>query len=58
MRAGRVGHRAGNDHGQALAGVFEQLIERKDRRLGVERVEDGLDQEEVGTALSRAFACS
>ena len=31
------------------------LGDGSDRRLGVERVEDGLDQQEVGTAFEQPF---
>ena len=33
---------------------FHQFVEREDRGLGVERVEDGLDQEQVGAAFEQA----
>ena len=36
---------------QALAGGFHQLVEREDRGLGVQRVEDRLDQEQIAAAL-------
>jgi hypothetical protein len=35
--------------------VFEKLVDGKQRGLGVERVEDGLDQQHVGAALHQAF---
>ena len=32
----------------------EDLLDREDRRLGVERVEDRLDQDDVGAAVDQA----
>jgi hypothetical protein len=40
--------------GQRLPAVIEQLLDREHRRLGVQGVEHGLDQQEVGTALEQA----
>ena len=48
-----IGHGARDDHRQALAGVFHQLVEREDRGLRVQRVEDGLDQEQVAAAFEQ-----
>jgi hypothetical protein len=39
--------------GQAFAGLLHQLVDREDRGLGIERVEDRLDQEEVCTAVQQ-----
>ena len=50
-----VGDGARDDHRQALAAVFHQLVEGEDRRLGVERVEDRLDQEQVAAAFEQAL---
>ena len=36
------------------ARLGEHLVDREDRRLGVQRVEDRLDQEEVGAAVDQA----
>ena len=33
---------------------LEQLVDREQRRLGVERVEDRLDQQQVGAAVEQA----
>jgi hypothetical protein len=36
----------------------KQLLDGEQRRLGVQRVEDGLDQQQVGAALDQAAAAS
>ncbi|MND47409.1 hypothetical protein D3C80_383030 [compost metagenome] len=52
--AGGVGDGAG-DHDRQFDAVFlEHLLHGEDRRLGVEGVEDGLDQDQVGAALDQA----
>ena len=51
--AGGVGDGAGDDDRPATAGLLEQRLDREDRRLGVERVEDGLDEEQVGAAVDQ-----
>jgi hypothetical protein len=56
--AGGVGDGAGDDHRQAFAGLLHQLVDGEDRGLGIERVEDRLDQEEVAPPSSRPRACS
>ena len=50
-----VGDGAGDDHRQPLAALLHQLVEGEDRRLGVERVEDRLDQEQVAAAFEQAL---
>ncbi len=50
--AGEVGDGAG-DHDRQAAGLGEDLLAGEDRGLGVERVEDGLDQDQVGAAGDR-----
>jgi hypothetical protein len=50
-----IGDRAADDDGQALAGVGHQFIQRKDGGLGIERVKDGLDQEQIGAAFQQAL---
>ena len=50
--AGEVGDGAG-DHQRQAAGLGEDLLAGEDRRLGVQRVEDGLDQDEVGAAFDK-----
>ena len=42
------------DHRPAAAALLEQRLDGEDRRLGVERVEDRLDEEEVGAAVDQA----
>ena len=43
------------DHDRQLdAVVLEHLLHGEDRRLGIEGVEDGLDQDQVGAALDQA----
>ena len=51
---GRVGDGAGDDHRPAAAALLEQRLEREDRGLGVEGVEDRLDQQQVGAAVDQA----
>ncbi len=51
-----VGDGAGDHHGHALAGVFEELVDGEQRGLGVERIEDGLDQEDIGAAFEQCLA--
>ncbi len=43
--AGTVRNGAGDHHRHARAALMEQLAEREQRRLGVERIEDGLDHD-------------
>ena len=52
--ARRVGDGAGDDHRPAAAALLEQRLEREDRGLGVEGVEDRLDQQQVGAAVDEA----
>ena len=47
----RVHDRAGDHHREPLPDLVEQRLEREQRRLRVERVEDGLDQDQVGPAI-------
>ena len=51
--SGGVGDGAGDDHRPAAAALLEQRLEREDRGLGVERVEDRLDQQQVGAAVDQ-----
>ena len=39
---------------QPLARALEERVDREQRGLGVQRVEDGLDQEQVGAAFDQA----
>ena len=50
-----IGHGAADDQRQPLAAVVEILVDCEQRGLGVERVEDGLDQDHVGTAFDQRF---
>ena len=59
-----VDDRAADDERHVLAALLQHRADREDRRLRVERVEDRLDEEEVGAAVeqalarSRRYACS
>ena len=44
----------GDDHRPAAAALLEQRLDGEDRRLGVEGVEDRLDEEQVGAAVDQA----
>ena len=50
---GGVGDRAGDHHRPAAAALLEQRLQREDRRLGVQRVEDRLDEQHVGAAVDQ-----
>ncbi len=52
--AGAVRDGAGDHHRHAQAPRVEQLLDGVDRRLGVERVEDGLQQQQVGAAVEQS----
>ena len=49
-----IGDGAGDHHRQPEASLFEHLLDRIERRLGVQRVEDRLDEENVGAAVDEA----
>ena len=51
---GAVGDRAGDHQRQAQAALGEDLLAGENGGLGVQRVEDGLDQDEVGAAVDQA----
>ncbi len=51
--AGEVGDGAGDHQRHVDAALFGDLGNGVDRRLGVERVEDGLDQQHVGAAVEQ-----
>ena len=53
--AGTIGDRARYHHGKPPAERVEHPIAGEDRRLGVERVENRLDQNDVGAAVDEAF---
>ena len=52
--AGRVDDGPRDDQRQPLAGLVEERLDRGDRRLRVERVEDRLDEQDVGATLDQA----
>ncbi len=52
--AGAVRDGAGDHHRYAQAPRVEQLLDGVDRRLGVERVEDGLQEQQVGAAVEQS----
>ena len=47
---GQIGDRTGDHHRQAHAIFFKHLVNREQCRLGVQRIEDGLDQKDVRAA--------
>ena len=51
--AGKIGDRAGNHHRQEDALFLEHLFRGEDGSLGVERIEDGFNQDDVGTAVDQ-----
>ncbi len=51
--AGKVGDGAGDHHRHADAARLEQPLDGEHRRLGVQRVEDGLDQQEIRPAVQQ-----
>ena len=51
--ARQIGDGARDHHRQAGPQIFEHLVDAGQRRLGIERVEDGLDQDQVRTALDQ-----
>ena len=51
---GRVGDGAGNDQRQPRAARGEGLLDREQRRLGVQRVEHRLDQQQIDAAFQQA----
>ena len=52
--AGRVGDRARDHHRQADAAFLEHFFGGENGRLGVERVENGFDQDDVDAAIQQA----
>ncbi len=51
--AGKVGDRAGDHDRQADAFRLETLLACEDGRLGVQRIEDRLDQDDIGAAVDQ-----
>src|SRR5690606_41294676 len=43
--AGHVGDRAGYHHRQLPPQLFEHLVDREERGFGIQRIEDGFDQQ-------------
>jgi hypothetical protein len=58
MRPGGIGDGAGDHQRHAGPRLSNSLFDGEQRRLGVERVEDGLDQQQVGAAVEQAAICS
>jgi hypothetical protein len=56
--AAGIGDRPRNQQRPARGASFEFAFDRKDRRLGVQRVEDGFDHQQVGTAVQKAAVAS
>ena len=52
--AGGVGDGSGDHHRPAASALLEQRLQREDRRLRVQRVEDRLDAQHVGAAVDQA----
>ena len=52
--AGFVGDGARDHHGHVDAALFGDFRDRVERRLGVQRVEDGFDQQQIGAAVEQA----
>ena len=50
-----IGDRARDHHRDGKAASIENIRYGGDRRFGVERVEDGLDEEQVGTAFDQTL---
>ncbi len=53
--AGEVRDRARNHHRKTDALRDKALLAGKDRRLGIQRIEDGLDQDDVGAAVDQTI---
>ena len=51
--AGAIGNGPGNHHGHVKAAFVANLGDREDGGLGIERVENGFDQQQVGTAIDQ-----
>ena len=51
--AGSVGDRAGDDDWPSARALLEEGLQGEDRGLGVERVEDRLDEQHVGAAVDQ-----
>jgi len=51
----RIGYGTGHHHGQAFAALSENLFDCKDRRLGIERVENRFNQNQIDAAIEQAI---
>ena len=49
-----VGDGAGDDDRPASSVLLEDRLDREDRRTGIQRVEDGLDEDQVGATVQKA----
>ncbi len=56
--ARKVSNRTRDHHRQANALGEKTLFAGKDRRLGIQRIEDGLDQDDVGAPSIKPSICS
>jgi len=56
-RAARVEDGDGDLDRDAAFDLLEGFLDREESGLGVERVEDGFDEERIDTALIRPSAC-
>src|SRR6185437_15712332 len=52
--SGGVGDGARKDQRPAASTLLEQRLDGEHRRFGVQRIEDGLDDQEVGAAVDQA----
>ncbi|KAG0923682.1 hypothetical protein G6F31_019409 [Rhizopus arrhizus] len=50
-----IGDGAGNHHRQACTACVKGLLQRVQRGLGIERVEDGFDHQRVGATVDQAL---
>ncbi len=53
--AGGIGNRPGNHHRPAPAGVVKELLDGEQRGLGVQCVEHGFDEQDVGAAFNQSL---
>ncbi|SKZ26897.1 Uncharacterised protein [Mycobacteroides abscessus subsp. abscessus] len=55
--AGRIGNSARDDDRPAPPALLEQRLDGEHRRFGIQRVEDGLHEDDVGTTVDQAVGC-
>src|SRR6266516_3909883 len=53
--SGAVRHRSGNHYREFLSGLFKHLRNGKERGFGVERVEDGFDQQKIDVSFEQGL---